>query len=293
MGQLLHMATPLVFVLLWSTGFIGSKLGAPYAEPFAFLTLRFLLVLPAMALIMLSNNARLPTSWSDRLHCVMAGALIHGLYLGGVFWAIDQGMPAGIAALVLGLQPLLTTVFASRFLDEPLGPRHWSGLLLGAAGLGFVIFPRLGLAHSGVGGETIGAVLLAVVAISAGTVYQKRFTAKINLLANTSLQYLGAIAVVLPLSLLESWKIEWSGQFIFAIGWLTLVLSIGAILLLMLLIRQGDISQVSALFYLVPAAAAVESYYLFGETLTLPQIAGMALIMGAIIIIRRQPLPRR
>ncbi|EFO33478.1 DMT family permease [Roseibium sp. TrichSKD4] len=285
MENLVRIA-PAIFVLLWSTGFIGSKLGAPYAEPMVFLTIRFIAVLPFLALIAWWAKTKWPREIGQILHCVVIGALVHGIYLGGVFWAIKQGMPAGASAIVVGLQPVLSAVTAAVLLGERIVPKHWLGLLIGGAGLVLVLGAKLNIDGSGINGLTILAAFLAVLAISVGTVYQKRFVPNTDLLAATIWQYAGAIAVTLPLSFYESWTVMWSGQFIFALGWLVFVLSIGAILLLMFLIRQGAVSQVASLFYLVPVATAIESYFLFGEELTLIQILGMGLVVGAVLLIR-------
>jgi drug/metabolite transporter (DMT)-like permease len=284
---------PGIFVLLWSTGFIGSKLGAPYIEPFVFLSVRFLLVLPLLFALILATRASWPKTGTEWLHCLVAGALIHGIYLGGIFYAIDNGMPAGIAALVLGLQPLLTALLAGPLLGEKVAPRHWAGLAVGACGLLLVVAPRIGVDASGLTLVNALVCLLAVAGMAVGTVYQKRFAGGIDLLSGTMIQYAGALVVVLPLAYGESWAIVWSGEMIFAMAWLVLVLSIGAILLLMVLIRRGSAARVASLFYLVPVAAAIESYFLFGETLTLVQIAGSALVVGALLMIRERRIGTR
>lgn len=277
---------PALFVLLWSTGFVGSKLGAPYIEPMVFLTLRFaaVLVLLGPLALLLAN------SWPARRleigHCIVVGMLVHGIYLGGVFWAIKQGMPAGTSAIIVGLQPVLTALTAVALLDETVSRKHWLSMAVGASGLALVLAPRFDLSGTGITPATIAAVLLAVFAISLGTVYQKRFAQGLDLLSSAVWQYVGALIVTAPLSFLESWRIEWSGELVFALAWLVLVLSVGAILLLMLLIREGAVSRVASLFYLVPVATTVESFFLFGETLSVGQIAGMALVVGAVLAIR-------
>ncbi|SDU38225.1 DMT family transporter [Stappia sp. ES.058] len=293
MRSYLDTFAPGIFVLLWSTGFIGSKLGAPYIEPFVFLSIRFLLVLPLLFALILATRASWPKTGTEVLHCLVAGALIHGIYLGGIFYAIDNGMPAGIAALVLGLQPLLTALLAGPLLGEKVAARHWAGLAVGACGLLLVVGPRLGVDASGLTPVNALVCLLAVAGMSVGTVYQKRFAGGIDLLSGTLIQYAGALLIVVPLALGESWTIVWSGQMIFAMGWLVLVLSIGAILLLMVLIRRGSAARVASLFYLVPVAAAIESYFLFGETLTVVQIAGSALVVGALLMIRERRIGTR
>jgi len=283
---LLAKTAPAIFVLLWSTGFIGSKLGAPYIDPMVFLTVRFAAVVPVLALL----GVFLVKSWPKNPraigHCVITGLLVHGIYLGGVFWAIKQGMPAGASAIIVGLQPVLTAIFAVGMLGEVITRKHWISMAVGMAGLGLVLGPKFDLAGSGITIATIAVLFAAVVAISLGTVYQKRFVQDTDLLAATLWQYAGALMVTLPLTAFESWEIAWSGELVFALAWLVVVLSIGAILLLMLLIRQGAVSKVASLFYLVPVATAIESYFLFGETLSLIQLAGMALVIGAVLMIR-------
>ncbi len=214
--------------------------------------------------------------------------LVHGIYLGGVFWAIDRGMPAGASALMVGLQPVLTALAAGWLLKERIGPRHWAGMAVGSVGLILILGPKLGLDGSGVTIATVSALVAAVLAMSLGTVYQKRFVPVTDHVTATVWQYVGALIISLPLTLGESWQVEWSPQFIFAMAWLVLVLSIGAILLLMYLIRAGAVAEVASLFYLVPVATTIESYFLFGETLALIQIAGMGLVVAAILLIRRK-----
>jgi drug/metabolite transporter (DMT)-like permease len=284
----LAKTAPAIFVLLWSTGFVGSKLGAPYIDPMVFLTVRFAVVLPVLLALALLLARSWPKTPAAILHCVVTGMLVHGIYLGGVFWAIKQGMPAGASSIIVGLQPVLTALIAVLLLGETVSRRHWLSMAIGIAGLGLVLGPKFDFGGTGITPATIGAVLVAVVAISLGTVYQKRFVQRTDLLAATVWQYVGALLVTAPLTLLESWRITWSGDLIFAMTWLVLVLSVGAILLLMLLIRDGAVSQVASLFYLVPVATAVESYFLFGETLTAVQIAGMVLVIGAVLTIRRK-----
>jgi len=285
---LLAKTAPAIFVLLWSTGFVGSKLGAPYIDPMVFLTVRFAAVLPVLMVLALPLARSWPKTPTAILHCIVTGMLVHGIYLGGVFWAIKQGMPAGASSIIVGLQPVLTALIAVILLRETVSWKHWLSMAIGIAGLGLVLGPKFDPGGSGITPVTIAAVLGAVAAISLGTVYQKRFVQRTDLLAATVWQYVGALAVTAPLSLAESWQITWSGDLIFAMTWLVLVLSVGAILLLMLLIRDGAVSQVASLFYLVPVATAVESYFLFGETLTAVQIAGMALVISAVLTIRQK-----
>ena len=211
------------------------------------------------------------------LHAIVAGMLMHGVYLGGVFWAIHHGMPAGISALIVGLQPLITALMAGQMLGEKMLPRHWLGLGLGFVGVVVVLAPKF----ANVGGvtlATLGAAVIAVVGMSLGTILQKRFGDATDPVSSAVYQYLGAAALMTVGSLaFETRTMIINGELVFAMIWLVFVLSIGAIFLLMYMIRRGEMSKVASLFYLVPAVTAVIAWALFGESLSLVQIAGMAL----------------
>jgi drug/metabolite transporter (DMT)-like permease len=270
---------PATFVVLWATGFIGARYAMPWAEPFTFLAARFVLafaILGAMMLLLRSRRAK-PR---EALHAVAAGALMHGVYLGGVFWAIRQGLPAGLSALIVGLQPLITAVLAGRLLGEEILPRHWAGLAAGFAGVVIVLSPKL------------GASFVAVAGMSAGTIWQKRFGTGGDMITGTFWQYVGAAAIMVLCSLaFETQTFTLTGELVFAMAWLVLVLSIGAIFLLMVMIREGEMSKVSSLFYLVPAVTAVIAWVLFGEDLSLVQIFGMALAtLGVGLATARKPV---
>lgn len=267
-------AVPPLFVLLWATGFIGARYAMPWAEPFTFLWVRFAITFGLLLLLMPMVKAKsLPPRTA--FHACIAGILMHGVYLGGVFWAVRHGLPAGLAGLIVGLQPLLTAAMAGTFAGESMDRRHWLGLVVGLAGVAIVLSPKLGEA-GGITPATVGAGLIAVTAMSAGTVWQKRFVANADLITATLYQYLGGWLFAFPVSLLfESQHFVLNGELIFAMAWLVLVLSLGAIFLLMFLIRQGAIGRVASLFYLVPGVTAVMAWALFGETLTPVQIGGM------------------
>lgn len=287
---------PALFVMLWATGFIGARYAMPFAEPFSFLTVRFAItfaLLGALAIVLKAKRLSL----RDTANAAIAGALMHGVYLGGVFWAIDNGMPAGLSALVVGLQPLITAVLAGLFLGERVMPRHWAGLAIGLLGVAIVLSPRLGLEaqatrlaesgpalwKSGVNAATLAACFVAVLAMSAGTVWQKRFVSGGDLVTGTLWQYLGGAVPMAALSLaFETRQVTLNGELVFAMLWLVLVLSVGAIFLLMFLIREGAIAKVASLFYLVPAATAVLAWLLFGEDLSMLQIFGMAVATAGV-----------
>lgn len=280
------LAAPGLFVLLWSSGFIGAKLGLPYAEPLTFLSLRFACVLALMLPLVLIARAPWPATPRDAMHIAIAGALIQAGYLGGVFSAIHHGMSAGVVALVVGIQPLLTAAVAGRMLGEQVTPRQWTGLVLGLAGVALVVWQDMTLQ-----GLTAGSLLLAVIAlfsISFGTLYQKRHCPSFDARSGSVIQFAAALVLLLPLAwATETMHIEWTGEFVFALGWLVLVLSLGAITLLFRLIARGAATKVSSLFYLTPAVTALMAYLVFGETLTALALIGMAIAIVGVAMINR------
>ena len=284
-------AAPVIFVLLWSTGFIGAKLGLPHAEPFTFLTIRMLITLAILVPVALVFVRPLPGK-APLLHSAVTGVLVHGCYLGGVFYAIGHGMPAGVSALVVALQPLLTAFVARLLLGERLLPVQAAGLVAGLVGVFLVLAPKLGGGTQEVAGIHTGnmiAVAIAVIGISIGTVYQKRFAAGLDIRVGTSAQYCGALVPLALLSLAtENRVVEWAPAFIFALGWLVLVLSIGAVGLLMYLIRNQSASGTASLFYLVPAVTSLIAWLLFDERLQPIQLLGMAIVMGAVALATRR-----
>lgn len=283
---------PALFVFLWATGFIGARYAMPWAEPFSFLAARFIIAFVILAAAAALLGAR-RSGWRDVLHAGMAGVLMHGVYLGGVFWAIHRGLPAGPSALIVGLQPLITAILAGNLLGEKVLPRHWAGLAAGFAGVVIVLAPKLGAIDGGVTWAMLAASFVAVAGMSAGTIWQKRFLTGSDLIAGTCWQYAGGALVMIVLSMaFETRRFTLNGELVFAMAWLVLVLSIGAIVLLMIMIRDGEMSKVASLFYLVPAVTALIAWALFGEELTLVQIGGMALAtFGVALASRRDPAP--
>jgi drug/metabolite transporter (DMT)-like permease len=286
--MLLQIA-PALFVLLWSSGFIGTKLGALNAEPFTFLALRFALVLAILVPVGLWLG-RVRLTPAQRLHAMAVGALIHTGYLGGVTWSASAGMDMNISALIVSLQPILTAVLAGLLLAEAITGRHWAGLALGLLGTALVIGPKFGGGAATLNVPGLIAAVLALFAMTLGTIYQKRKAAGIDLLAGAVWQFVGALAVAVPLSVVfESQRIAWTPGFVLALAWLVIVLSLGAISLLMLLIRENAVSRTSALFYLVPGTTAVMTYVAFGETLTIVQLAGLLVVSIAVVLMTRAP----
>jgi len=283
-SSILTRLAPVIFVLLWSTGYIGAKLGLPYAEPFTFLALRMALTLcilvPVVAIFVKTRSSL--SSWG---HSMVSGLLIHGIYLGAIFFAISRGMPAGISSMMVALQPLLTVIIARFLLSEKISTRQVLAFAFALGGVLLVLSPKItgGLAGEGLTFVNIVCVFVSVIAISLGSVYQKRFGASTDLRVTACGQYIGAVIPLLVLSFLfETRNIEWSGQFIFALLWLILVLSIGAVGLLMFLIRRDSAGQTASLFYLVPVVTSLLSWALFDETLTPVQLIGMAVVVAAV-----------
>lgn len=280
-------AAPAVFVVLWATGFIGSRLSAPYAEPLSFLTIRFAIVAVFFGLASLVLGARWPNRRAAGV-AVLIGMLTQGGYLGGVFWAIYHGMPAGVAALITALQPLLTTVLAGLMLGERANATHWTGLVAGLAGVGLVVWPKLVFAGQGITPVTFAATLGATLSITIGSVLQKRYLSAVDLRTGNALQFIGGGLVVLAGALAsESFVIDWNGDVIFAMVWLVLVLSVGAITLLYLMIRHGEVSRVSSLFFMVPAVTSIMAFVMFDEKLVPIQLTGMAICAVAVFMVTR------
>jgi drug/metabolite transporter (DMT)-like permease len=284
----LKRLVPATFVVLWATGFIGARYAMPWAEPFTFLTLRFVIAAVILGGMMLALGSK-RLSRAGTLHAVVAGVLMQGIYLGGVFWAIHRGMPAGLSALIVGLQPIVTAVMAGELLGEAILPRHWVGLATGFVGVVIVLWPKLGAIGEGVTAATLAASVIAVVAMSLGTVWQKRFATG-DLVASTFWQYVGGAALMAAGSFaFETRAVTVNGELIFALVWLVLVLSIGAIFLLMLMIRDGEMSKVASLFYLVPAVTALMAWALFGEQLNVVQLVGMAIATLGVALATAKP----
>lgn len=281
----MNRSAPLLFVVLWSTGFIGAKLGLPHAEPLTFLLIRYLLVLSLMTLVALAMRAPWPRDPRQWFHIGVSGLLVHGVYLGGVFMSISKGLPAGVASLVVGIQPLLTAVGAGWLLKEAVLARQWFGLVLGFAGVAMVVSGKLG---SGFGLEALWPALAALAGITAGTLYQKRFCHGFDWRTGAVAQFLPtAVATAIVVSLTENFRVEWVPEFVFALTWLVLVLSVGAISLLNMLIRRGSAVNLASLFYLVPPCTALIAWLLFDERLAGMALVGMALAVWGVYLARK------
>lgn len=279
---------PLFFVFLWSTGFIVAKYGLPYAEPLTFLILRCAAAVVVLLPVVMLFKAPWPRGAG---HVAVAGLLLQAGYLGGVWSAIKLGMPAGLSALIVGMQPILTA-FAAPLVGERVLPRQWLGLALGLSGVALVVHARTNL--TGLSAQAIAYCVLALLSITAGTIYQKRFCPDFDLRTGTLIQFAASVVALLPLAvLLEGFDlslsgVQWSVQFIGALLWSVLALSIGAIFLLFKLIRRGAVTRVTSLLYLTPPTTAVMAWLLFGETLAMAGLLGMAIaVAGVAFVIKK------
>lgn len=285
---------PLFFVFLWSTGFIVAKLGLPYAPPLTFLLVRCLGVLAVLLPIVLIFRA--PWPHGQIRHVALAGLLLQAGYLGGVWAAIKLGMPAGLTALIVGMQPILTAA-AAPLIGERVRPLQWLGLLLGLSGVALVVVAKLGLA--GVTPAALGLCVFALISITAGTMYQRRFCPRFDLRTGTVIQF-GATALVLaPLAIwLEGLdpafsRITWSQDFIVALLWSVFALSIGAIFLLFKLIGRSQATEVTSLMYLTPPTTAIMAWLLFGEAFSVLGLAGMAVAVTGVAFVVKKPQESR
>lgn len=280
----LQTLAPFFFVFLWSTGFVGAKFGLPYAEPLTFLFVRYLLIGALMIGFALLTRAPWPSGRRQVFHIAVSGLLVHAIYLGGVFTAIGHGLPAGITALVVGMQPLLTACGAGWLLGERVTARQWLGLVLGFAGVTFVVANKLGQLPLM---SMLTPAIIALLGITAGTLYQKRFCAHFDLRTGSVIQFLpSALLTGGAACLTETLHVDWTPSFIFALLWLVLALSFGAISLLNVLIRSGSAVNVARLFYLTPPATALIAWLVFGETLSMFALAGMALALAGVYLAR-------
>lgn len=285
-GVLSDVALPLLFVLIWSTGFIVAKFGLPHAPPLTFLLLRYggvlLVLLPLLLLV------RAPWPQAQALHIAIAGVLVQAGYLSGVWCAIKLGMPAGLSALIVGLQPLLTG-FAAPLVGEPVRARQWLGLLLGLAGVGLVVMDKL--TPDGSSALNVSLCVFALISITAGTMYQRRFCPRFDLRSGAVIQFSASVLVTLPFALwLEDLSpglgaVEWTAEFLLALAWSVFALSIGAMFLLYSLIRKNAATHVSSLMYLTPPVTALLAWFFFGETVGLVGAAGMLLAVAGVAFV--------
>ena len=274
---------PYLFVFIWSSGYVVAKYGLPYAEPLTFLSRRYVLVIAFMLGLAVFTAAPWPRSPRMALHIGVAGILMHAGYLGGVWCAIKLGMPAGVAALIVNTQPILTAV-AGRLIGERVRAVQWLGLVLGMLGVGLVVADKVSLI--GLSAPAVALAVLALLAMTAGTLYQKRFCPATDVRTGQVIQFVAALLVTWPLALMfETGAIAWTPEFVGALAWSVFVLSGLGISLLFLMIRHGAATQVTSYLYLVPPVTALMAWLMFGETFSVFAVAGMALTVGAVALV--------
>ncbi|HEX7647892.1 MAG TPA: DMT family transporter [Noviherbaspirillum sp.] len=282
-------AMPFVFVLIWSTGFVVARFGLPYAPPLTFLVLRFAGVLSVLLPLVLIMKA--PWPHGRILHIAVAGVLLQAGYLSGVWCAIKLGMPAGLSALIVGLQPILTA-FAAPLVGERVSNRQWLGLAFGICGVGLVVANKISLI--GLSWQSIALCLMALMSITVGTLYQKRFCSSFDLRTGTIIQFSASLVVLLPLAMMFEGMtpaldaVQWTPRFVGALMWSVLALSIGAIFLLFALIRKSAATQVTSLLYLTPPTTAVMAWVMFREAFSIVGIVGMLLAVIGVALVTRK-----
>jgi drug/metabolite transporter (DMT)-like permease len=279
-------AMPAVFVLIWSTGFIVARYGMPHSPPMKFLAIRYALSVLCFLVWAMAARAAWPRGRGQLAHLAVTGILMHAGYLGGVWAAVKLGMGAGLVALLVGLQPVLTAVWISSR-GGAVAARQWAGLVMGLAGLLLVVWQKLGLGE--VSASNLGLSLGALLCITAGTLYQKRFVAPCDVRTANLVQLVAALAVTVPLALLEAEGVRWNGEMVGAMAWSVLALTLGGSSLLYLLIQRGAATSVTSLLYLVPPTTALMAWVLFDEPITALTIAGMALTAAGVSLVVRSP----
>ncbi len=286
-------AMPAVFVLIWSTGFIVARFGMPHSPPFSFLALRYALSVLCFGVWIAVTRAAWPRGRQQVMHLAVTGVLMHAGYLGGVWASVKLGLGAGTIALLVGLQPILTALWVARgssgapLTGERVSPRQWVGLALGLGGLALVVWRKLGAGE--VTPVNLSLAVFALLCITTGTLYQKRFIAPCDVRTASFVQLVAALIISLPIALLEPEAIDWHPAFIGAMAWSVLALTLGGSSLLYLLIQRGAATKVTSLLYLVPPTTAVMAWAIFNEALTAPMMLGMALTAAGVALVARAP----
>ncbi len=290
-SPLLRIA-PALFVFLWSTGWIVARAIAPYADPLTFLCVRYAVAALLLVSYAFASGARWPSTRVEFGHMLISGIFGVGFYFAGVWYAIAHGVPAGVSGLIAAVQPLLTALLAPIFLNERISRLQWIGILTATTGIALVLHPKLaGVAPADLAeiSVALGFNVLAMVTFTLASIHQKKFLATCDLRALTPIQLLSGLAATLPVAILtEDLRLEWNWVTLTVLAWSVIALSIGAGALFLMMVRSGAVSKAASLIYLVPLTVAVEAYVLFGETLTLVQMAGMAItVAGVALAVRR------
>ena len=290
-------ALPVSFVLIWSTGFIVARYGMPHAPPLTFLSMRYALSLLCFGIWVALSRPAWPRDARQWVHLMVCGVFMHAGYLGGVWAAVKAGIGAGTVALLVSLQPVLTALWlASRTTDQTtadagVSRQQWLGLFVGLAGLTLVVWRKLGTGE--ITAWNLGLAIFALLSITIGTLYQKRYVAPCDVRTASTVQLLAALLVTWPLTWFESGVLAWHPQLIGALAWSVLMLTLGGSSLLYVLLQRGAATRVTSLFYLVPACTALLAWVLFGEALTPSMLVGMALtVAGVALVLHNGPLQR-
>ena len=291
-SPLLLRIAPALFVFLWSTGWIVARAITPYGDPLTFLCVRFAAAAFLLVTYAFASGARWPSSAAEFGHMMISGVFGVGFYFAGVWYAIGHGVPAGVSGLIAAVQPLLTALLAPIFLNERISWLQWIGISLASAGIALVLQPKLaGVAPADLSEISVALSfnVLGMVTFTLASIHQKKFLATCDLRALTPIQLLCALAATLPLAILtEDMRLEWNWVTLAVLAWSVIALSIGAGALFLMLVRGGAVSKAANLIYLVPITVAVEAYLLFGETLTMVQMGGMAItVAGVALTVRR------
>jgi drug/metabolite transporter (DMT)-like permease len=278
----------MLFVSIWATGFLVARLIAGHAEPLTFLTIRFALSAAIFTALAAAVGAAWPRDWRTWRNSAVAGILLQGIYLSGVFWSVSNGLPAAVCALITGLQPLLTAALAGPMLGEQVTRRQWSGILIGLMGAAMVLGPQVLSSAQTAAPMTVAAAAAATLAITLGTIWQKRVGSGVDLRVGAAIQFAASGVIVFPIALVtEHARFDGSWQAITALAWSVVGLSIGGMTLLLLMIGRSAVSVVASLFYLVPPVVAILAFAIFGEALSLIQIMGLLVASVGVAIATR------
>lgn len=286
----LDRLAPAIFVLLWSTGWVVAKFAAMVSEPLTFLSIRYVTAALLFGGLCFAAGISWPRDRHTIVHAVVSGAFLHGIYLGAVWWAIGQGVPAALSSIIAALQPLMTALAAPFFIGERLNGRQKIGLCLGFLGVLLAVLPKF-FGHGAVAIPAFAIIvnMLGMAAVTYGTIYQKQHLQTGDIRAIATLQYIGALIVTFPFALgLESLHVDFGFAFVALLAWSVLGISMGAILLLLYLLRRGQVSRAASLIYLVPPIAALQAAVAFGEELTLPMILGTAIVVAGVYLTNRK-----
>lgn len=287
-----HILLPLIFVTLYGSGFVGAKMGLPYTQPLTFLVWRFAFSSFLLSLLALFLGSTWPKNIKDIAHIMVAGILMQAIFSAGAFTAIYMGISPAVSALIIALQPILVAVGASPILGETIFLRQWLGLILGLLGVALVVIHNISLDHAHM--EGIMMAVVGLLGLTAGNLYQKRFCSSMNIFTGGVFQSIAAFgAVLIGAWLFEPMTIVWSGSFVFALSWMTVGVSLGAVSILYLLIRQGEVSQVASIFYLVPVSTAILSYLIYQQGIDRLGMLGIAITALGIILVNSKKRPKK